>query len=142
MTVNELKKLSRIQLLEMLLTQTRRVEDLQAQLERLQAQLDEKKPEITDCGSLAQAALQLNDMFADADRVAQTYMEKAMTLRADVEEQRLRRSIRSRHHAEDVIAAAHNRRKEIIRQAEAQRAQLLQQAQPDIITDIEDEDEK
>ena len=92
--------------------------------------------------SLAQAALQLNDMFADADQVAQAYMEKAKALRADVEEQRLRRSIRSRHHAEDVIAAAHNRRKEIIRQAEAQRAQLLQQAQTDTVADKEDEDEK
>ena len=75
MTEKELRKLSRADLLRLLLRQTRRNEELQAELDRVNAQLEQRRIEIERSGTLAEAALRLNGVFEAADRAAKQYLE-------------------------------------------------------------------
>lgn len=75
MTTKELKKLSRTELLEMLLMQTKRVEELEAQLVEVKKQLEDKNIKIAKSGSVAEAALQLNGVFEAAQNAADQYLE-------------------------------------------------------------------
>lgn len=87
MTDKQLQKLTRRQLLEILVEQGRRIEQLEAQLERANIQLLEKQIKIENAGSIAQAALVLTDIFEKAQQAADLYLEnvKAMAERPETE---------------------------------------------------------
>lgn len=86
MTTKELKKLSRAELLEMLLMQTKRVEELEAQLEDVKKQLEDKNIIIEKAGSVAEAALQLNGVFEAAQNAADQYLDNIRDLWNKTEE--------------------------------------------------------
>lgn len=75
MTEKQLKKLSRRELLEMLVVQTRKVEQLERQLEEANRKLDDKMITIENSGSLADAVMQLNGVFEAAQKAAEQYLE-------------------------------------------------------------------
>lgn len=75
MTDRELKQLSRSELLEMLIGQMQENELLREQLRQAQAELDDRRIVLDRAGSLAEAALQLNDVFRAADRAAKQYVD-------------------------------------------------------------------
>ena len=75
MTDKEIRNLSRADLLEMLIQLSRDNEDLQAQIEALKAQLDDREIKIEKAGSIAEAALQINGVFAAAEAAAAQYLE-------------------------------------------------------------------
>lgn len=75
MTDKELKRLSRAELLEMLLEQTRRAEALQAQLDQKNEELKQREIMIEKSGSIAEAALKLNGVFEAAQKAADQYLE-------------------------------------------------------------------
>ena len=79
MTNKEIKKLSRAQLLEMLLLQTEKVEQLEKELDELKKQLDERKLMLEKTGSIAEAALKLNGVFKAAQEAADQYLENAIS---------------------------------------------------------------
>jgi hypothetical protein len=74
MTDKELRKLSRKDLLEMLLEQTKRAEQLQEQLDKKNKELEDKRIIIENSSSLAEAALKLNGIFEAAQRAADDYL--------------------------------------------------------------------
>lgn len=74
MTQKELKKLRRVELLEMLIEQTRRADALEDEVAELQEKLAAKELDIENAGSLADAAIKLNEVFAAADAAAQQYL--------------------------------------------------------------------
>ncbi len=75
MTDIELKKLSRQELIELLLQQSKRSEELQLKADRLSKKLADKTIRMEQAGSIAQAALQLNHIFEDAQAAAEQYLE-------------------------------------------------------------------
>ena len=75
MTDKELKKLRRVELLELLLDQAIEMERLQKQLEQAHEALACRQLQMKEAGSMADAALRLNDIFSSADRAAQDYLE-------------------------------------------------------------------
>lgn len=75
MTDKELRKLSRIDLLELLLEKSRENEKLKEELEQVKAQLDDRKINIEKAGSIAEAALALNGVFQAAQAAADQYLE-------------------------------------------------------------------
>ena len=75
MTEKELKKLSRRQLLELLLVQTERADLLQKQLDDARRKLDDRSVAIVESGSLAEAALKLGGVFEAAERAVEIYQE-------------------------------------------------------------------
>lgn len=70
-----LKKLSRQDLLEMLIAEEKRVEKLEQELEEARAQLQQRKIQISESGSIAEAALKLNGIFEAAQAAADQYLE-------------------------------------------------------------------
>ena len=71
----ELHRLSRKELLEMLLAQTQENEKLKEELRRAQRQLSDRRLLQENAGSMAEAAMRLNAVFEAADRAAQQYLE-------------------------------------------------------------------
>ncbi len=80
MTDKELRRLSRAELLEMLLAQVEENERLKARLEEAERALEDRRLSVSRAGSLAEASLQLNDVFAAADRAARQYVENVQRL--------------------------------------------------------------
>ena len=75
MTDEELRKLSRKDLLELLITQGRERDALQTELEQVKTALTNRQLQIEQAGSIADASLQLNGVFEAAQAAAQQYLE-------------------------------------------------------------------
>lgn len=86
MTKKELKRLSRAQLLELLIEQTRENMNLQEQLDDANARLEQRDIRIEQAGSIAQAALELNGVFEAAQSAAGQYIENLRRMTAEQEE--------------------------------------------------------
>ena len=75
MTEKEFRKLSRLELLEILTEQSRRIEELSQKLEETEKKLQSRKLQIEKAGSIAEASLQLNRVFEAAQAAADQYLE-------------------------------------------------------------------
>ncbi len=74
MNNKELKKLSRKDLLEIILAQTNRIEDLETENKKLTIELNSKKIDIESSGSLAEAVVKLSGIFDLAQKTADEYV--------------------------------------------------------------------
>ena len=75
MTEKELKKLKKIDLLEMLIAQSRELEALRGKLEKAEKQLQDREIVLEKAGSIADAALRLNGVFEAAQMAAEQYLD-------------------------------------------------------------------
>jgi hypothetical protein len=75
MNDKELRKLNRAELLEILVKQSKEIDSLQKQLDEANAKLNDKNLKIEKCGTLAEAALELTNIFEKADEAAKLYLE-------------------------------------------------------------------
>lgn len=75
MTEKEFRKLSKAQYLEMMVEQGREIKRLKEELELAREEIKEKEIKIQKAGSIAEAALSLNDVFGAAQRAADQYLE-------------------------------------------------------------------
>ena len=80
MTDRELRKLSRAELLELLLEESRENERLRAQLQEMNEKLADRAIRIERAGSIAEAALQLNGVFQAAEEAAAQSLENVRRL--------------------------------------------------------------
>ena len=85
MTEKDLKKLNRYQLLELLIEQTERADQLQARLEAIEKRLKEQNLKISAMGSIAEASLQLGGVFEAAQQAADIYIEAAKKRAREIE---------------------------------------------------------
>ncbi len=75
MVDKELKRLSRAELLEMLITQVKENENLRSKLEEATAQLESRSIIMEESGTMAEAAMRLNGVFKAADEAVEQYLE-------------------------------------------------------------------
>ena len=80
MTDNELRRLNRGELLEILIRLTNENEELKRNLNDAEQKLNDRKVMIGESGSIAEAALKLSDVFAAAESAAKLYLENAERL--------------------------------------------------------------
>lgn len=85
MTDKDLRKLSRMDLLEMLIEQGREVERLKNELKEAKDQLVNKELVVQEAGSLAEAALKVNGVYEAAEAAAQQYLDNIKNLSAKYE---------------------------------------------------------
>lgn len=85
MTELNLKKLTRKQLLELLLKQTERADRLEKQLADANRRLQDRALMEEEAGSIAAASLKLNGVFEAAEAAAAQYLENIEKLNADRE---------------------------------------------------------
>ena len=86
MTRKELRRLSRAELLEMLIQQEEELNACKEQLARAQAELESRQIKISNAGSIAEAALQVSGIFEAAQRAADQYLSSVNELSARQEE--------------------------------------------------------
>jgi len=87
MADNNLKHLSRLELLEILIEQGKQLEALEEKNSRLteenaslRAELDSRKIMLEEAGSIAKASLEISGVFEAAQKAADTYLENVQRL--------------------------------------------------------------
>ncbi len=75
MDFSDLKKLSRKELLELLIDQVKENENLKKELEDCRKELERREIVIDNAGSLAEASLEIFDIFKKADEAAKLYLD-------------------------------------------------------------------
>lgn len=83
MTNKELKKLSRADLLELLLVQTRESERLKKKLLAAEKELEERQMRMSTVGTLAEAMVEVNGVMAAAQAAADQYLENIAAMEAE-----------------------------------------------------------
>lgn len=115
MTDKEVKKLSRKNLLEILIHQGREIESLRAKLLETERLLKKREIAIDKAGSIAEAALVLNGVFQSAQDACQQYADniaqrqKALCQQMEQE---------SREKARQILAQAEKRQSAMLRDAQ------------------------
>ena len=80
MTEKELRRLSRADLLEMLIAQSEELRDVKERLKSAETILASRVIEINTAGSIAEASLRLNGVFEAAQAACEQYMENIRLL--------------------------------------------------------------
>lgn len=75
MAEKDLRKLSKTELLELLVEQARENVSLRSRLEAAEAELEKRRLQIAECGSIAEAALKLSGVFEAAQKAVDLYRE-------------------------------------------------------------------
>lgn len=106
MMKQDLKKLSRSELIEVIYQLKKQEQELQAQLETLQAALQDRKLKTERVGSIAEAALAITDIFEQAQAAADAYLAEIRSRRAAVDAQCDRLLAEAKQQAEAILAEA------------------------------------
>lgn len=75
MTDKELRRLKRSELLEIMVEQGKEIERLQKRLSEAEGKLQERRLIMENSGSIAEAALKINQVFEAAQKAADQYLE-------------------------------------------------------------------
>lgn len=75
MTDRELRRLSRVELIRLLLEQTEESERLRQELEQAKSLLEDRRILVSNAGSIAEASLQINQVMEAAQKAADQYIE-------------------------------------------------------------------
>ena len=116
MTDKELRKLSRAELLEMLIEQSGEMQKLREKLAVAEESLRNREIAIEKSGSIAEAALQLNGVFEAAQLACQQYTDNLEQFSRRQEEICAQREAESQAKASQIIADAEKKREELERE--------------------------
>ncbi len=114
MTEKELKKLTRAELLEMLIAQSKKLSRTETELAAAQEELKRREIAISESGTVAEAALKLSGIFDDADRAVAQYRESVLE---------------NQKKAEDIINAARVKAAVILKMARAQGRYIVESSE-------------
>jgi len=116
MTDKDLRKLSRTELLELLIGQAKenvalkgQISEQAAQITALETQLQQRTIMIDNAGSIAEASLQLNGVFEAAQKAAQEYLDNVRIHYQDREEYARRTEAEANAKAEQMLRQAERR---------------------------------
>lgn len=114
MTDKELRHLSRAELIDIIYELQKQSDKKAAQMQKLQAALEERTLRISKAGSIAEAAISVNGVFEAAQAAADQYLTSVKEATADMER---------------TLADAEEKRKKILSDAEEQAADLVRKAE-------------
>lgn len=130
MTEKELRKLNRYQLLDILIMQTERADELQQKLDTLMKEKEEQTIQINNLGSVAEAAMHINQVFESVQQAADMYLaeatERAETLERETRERAETLERETREQAETLEREARERAEAMEREAR-ERAETMEQ---------------
>lgn len=107
MTDKELRKLSRTELLELLLVQSRELDKMNKELEAMQQQVRKREIALNQAGNIAEAALQLTGIFEAAQAAADLYLENVMSPVSDTEKRCIQMLEETQRQCEQLRASNH-----------------------------------
>ena len=87
MNEKELRKISRKELLELLLEQANRIVDLEKELADTKTKLEDKKIMLNQAGNLAEASLKITDLFQKTMETCKIYSDNIEELNSRIEKE-------------------------------------------------------
>lgn len=87
MNEKELRKISRKELLELLLEQTNRIVDLEKELADAKAKLEDKRIMLNEAGNLAEASLKITGLFQKTMETCKIYSDNIEELNSRIEKE-------------------------------------------------------
>ena len=106
MTDKEFKRLNRAQLIDIIYRLQLEVEELTQKNCALEKTLEDKRLRIDNAGNIANAALEINDCFRNAQNAAEQYLNEIQALQAETQRQRQRILEEAKAEAEQIIENA------------------------------------
>lgn len=129
MTQKELKRLSRGDLLEMMLSLSKENEHLRKELHNARQQLEDRRLTVEHSGSLAEAALQLNGVFQAAQEACDQYSLNIRTQAEELLAQAREKLETADARAEEIIAQANTQSNHILAKTREQAKKILEEAE-------------
>ncbi len=130
MTDKEFKRLSRRELIDIIYELQKQNSEKDAQIEKIQTELDDRTLKISNAGSIAEAALGLNKVFEMAQAAADQYLEsirKAEEANAakqeELKQQQEKLLEEAKKQAEETVTSSKEQAQKILDEAEKQVAE-------------------
>lgn len=130
MTDKDFKKLSRLELVDIIYELQKRFLEKEKEIEALKAELEEKEIRISSSGSIAEAAIKVNDVFESAQAAADQYLQSVCLSAPDTKvrleaAEKLKEQIieEARKKAFELLFAAEQKAQQIVLDAEKQAAE-------------------
>ena len=86
MNEKDFRKFKRVELYEIMLAQAEEIDDLRAQLAAAKKELENKRIDIQQSGSIAEASLKLTKIFEEAQKAADLYLSNIKKETGDADE--------------------------------------------------------
>lgn len=125
MSNQNLKKLKRVELLQLLVDQMKENDALRSENRQLLKKLEDRKLAVRNCGSLAEAALQVNGVFAAAEEAAKQYLDNIQALSGQAD----RTVAEARQAAQTILHNAQSESAQLVAQANLEAEKILSDAQ-------------
>ena len=106
MTDKEFKRLSRAQLIDIIYKLQLELDKVNEEKQELESKLADKRLRLQSAGNIAEAALEINDCFRNAQKAAEQYLNEIKVIREETEAERQRILAQARAEAEAVVASA------------------------------------
>ena len=106
MTDQEFKRLNRAQLIDIIYQFQLQVDQLTAQNQELERQLEDKRLRLSSAGNIADAALEINECFHTAQKAAEQYLNEIQTIREETAAERQRILSEAQAQAEAIVESA------------------------------------
>lgn len=110
MISKELKRLSRRELVDIIYQLKKNEQEKQEQIAALEEELQEKRIRISVAGSIAEAAVDITNVFSTAQRTADLYLHEIASMKEDTERECAKMLEDARKQAEMILAEARNER--------------------------------
>ena len=86
MNEKDFRKFKRVELYEIMLAQAEEIDDLRAQMAAAKKELENKRIDIQQSGSIAEASLKLTKVFEEAQKAADLYLSNIKRETGDADE--------------------------------------------------------
>lgn len=110
MTDKEFKRLSRSQLIEIIYQFQLQVDKLTEENKELERELADKRLRLSNVGSIADAALEINDCFRSAQNAAEQYLNEIKAIREETKAERQKILMQAKAEASAIISGAQKTR--------------------------------
>ncbi|MBR5472482.1 MAG: DNA repair protein [Clostridia bacterium] len=87
MVNKELKRLSRRELVDIIYQLKKNEQEMQAKIDSLNKELEDKQIRISNAGSIADAAISITNVFSDAQTTADIYLKEVATMKEKTEKE-------------------------------------------------------
>ena len=106
MTDKEFKRLTRAQLIDIIYQLQLEIDKLNEQKQALEKELADKRLRLSNAGNIADAALEINDCFRNAQNAAELYLNEIKAIREETEAQRQSILAKAQAEADAIIVSA------------------------------------
>lgn len=103
MTSQDLRKLTRIELLDLLIDQTAELESVKEKLRQAEEKLQERAILLDEAGSISEAAIRINGVFAATETACKQYLDSVQLLARRQEQICMQRDRASRAQADKML---------------------------------------